>query len=46
MHRYDVNALYPSGTDNGAVKVKSKDVTVDTPAVTITITITQKETNK
>ena len=39
---YDVGGLYPS--DNGAVKVTPKDVTIDTP--TATITITQKETNK
>lgn len=41
---YDPNSLYPSDTDNDAVKVASKDVTIDAP--TVTITITQKETNK
>lgn len=44
VNHYDVDALYPAGTDNGAVKVTTKDVTIDTP--TATITITQKETNK
>lgn len=39
---YYVNSLYPMG--NSAVNVTSKDVIIDTPAATITIT--QKETNK
>ena len=43
VNHYDVDSLYPSDTDNDAVKVTSKDVTIDTP--TATITIRQKETD-
>lgn len=41
---YDPDSLYPTDTGNCTVKATSKDTTIDTP--TVTITITQKETNK